>query len=260
MRRLLILILLSIPLSAAAETGPLFMKDLLGDREFFETWGIGFDFYTMKQDYSIKDLQFSLPGVTLPDPTLIGVENDLTHYDLKLDVWVTPFLQVYGLVGQLDADTLVDFSDALVGGLPVGLGVIPVAYDGTVYGGGAVLVYGTERWFASLNATWTKASLSGDFDSTVSSFTAQPRIGLTFNAWSAYVGGMYLKTDEKHSGSFALPIPGLPPMPFAVELESADKWNGVFGFSYVFSPKALLSFEYGFGKRTHTLFNFTFRF
>ncbi len=71
---------------------------------------------------------------------------------------------------------------------------------------------------------------------------------------------MWLDTKEKHSGAFQLPIPGFPPAPFEVELETMNKWNYAVGVGYIFSPKATVFFEYGFGDRTHTLFNFTYRF
>lgn len=263
MRRILIALLIFIPLTVSGQeskNGPLFMKDMVNETDFFAPWGVGVDFFTMDQDYTIKNLQFDLPGVDVSDPSLIGVSNELNHYDLKLDVWVTPFLNVFGLIGRIDADTFVDFSNVPVTGLPVALGVLPVSYDGTVYGGGFNLVYGTERWFVALNNTWTGTSLGGDFDSSVSAFISQPRIGLIKDRWTFYVGGMYLDTTEKHSGSIALPIPGIPPVSFDVELESADKWNYAVGVFHVFSPKAHLSLEYGFGDRTHTLFNFTYRF
>ena len=250
------------PLAAVAQDsgGPLFMKDRLQGREFFETWGLGVDYFTMDQDYKIQSLQFDLPGVGLGDPSLIEVTNDLDHYDLKLDVWVTPFLNVFGLVGAVDAKTYVDLSKVPVAGLPVSLGILPVAYDGTVYGAGFSLLYGTERWFGALTNTWTDASLSGDFDSSVRTFSAQPRIGLVFNRSTVWVGGMYLDTEETHAGVIALPLPGIPPVPFSVELESMKAWNYAIGIGHVFSPKAHVSLELGFGDRDHTLFNFTYRF
>ncbi|HET6591480.1 MAG TPA: hypothetical protein VFG48_01060, partial [Xanthomonadales bacterium] len=65
MQRCLIALLLLIPLTAPAQetsAGPLFMKDLLQGREFFAPWGVGADYFTMKQDYKIQSLQFALPG------------------------------------------------------------------------------------------------------------------------------------------------------------------------------------------------------
>jgi hypothetical protein len=263
MQRLLFVVLLLLPLTTLAEegrTGPLFMKDMVGEGDFFAPWGVGVDIFTMNQDYSIKSLEFQIPGVGDIDPTAIEVKNDVSNYDVKLDVWVTPFLNVFGLLGRLNADTYVDLGNVSIPGLPIALPTLPVSYDGTVYGGGVNLVYGTRSWFAALNNTWTSTSLSGDFDSSVSSFTVQPRLGLIVDQWTMWVGGMWLDTTEKHSGVINLPVPGLPPVPFSVELETSEKWNYAVGFGRIFSPKATLYFELGFGNRTHTLFNFTYRF
>jgi hypothetical protein len=263
MRRLWLALLLVAPLTAVAEesgSGPLFMKHLVDDGEFFEPWGIGLDYFTMEQDYSIKSLEFIVPGIGDVDPSNIEVSNKVQHFDLKLDVWLTPFLNVFGLVGRMDADTWVNLSNVVIPGLPFQLGTLPVSYDGTVYGLGANFVYGTDRWFAALNNTWTNTNLNGDFDSSVKSFTIQPRIGLIRNKWTMWVGGMWLDTNEKHKGVIDLPVPDWPPVPFDIELETMEKWNYTVGVGHVISPKATFYFEYGFGDRNHTLFNFTYRF
>ena len=258
MRRLTTLICLVLPLTATAESSLPFMKHLLGDKEFYEPWGIGFDFFTMEQQYSIKQLQFDLPGVSIPDPSQLDVQNDVKNYDLKVDVWLTPFLNVFAVLGYVDAETIVDLSSVPVTGLPFPLGKLPVQYDGSVYGAGLTLAYGGERWFTSLTSVWTDTNLSGDFDSSVNSFIAQPRIGMLMDSWAFWVGGMYLDTEESHAGSIVLPILG--PVPFSVELEGSDKWNTAVGLSYTFGPESHLSFEAGFGDRDHTLFNYTYRF
>jgi len=258
MRRLMITLLLFTPLAASAQ--PLFMKDSLGDREFFEPWGAGVDIYTMKQDYSISSLVLEFPGIDEIDPDSVAVSNDMSHIDVKLDAWVTPFLNVFVLAGHLQATTKVDLSSVALPGIGVSLGVLPFNYSGAVYGGGFNLLYGTDRWFAALNNTWTDADLSGDYDSSVSSYTAQPRIGLIRGNWTVYAGAMYLTTEESHKGTVDLPVPGLPPVTFDVELDNMEEWNYALGVGYVFSPKAHLSFEVGFGDREHTLFNFTYRF
>ena len=259
MRRTMFALLLFIPLSAQAE--PLFMKDMLGEHEFFDPWGVGVDVFTMEQDYGIKSLEFQLEGIPSIDPEVVDVENDLSHVDIKLDAWVTPFLNVFALLGRMEADTYVDLGGVtLPPELPFSLGTLEVNYKGTVYGGGFNLFYGTDRWFAALNNTWTDTSLSGDFNSSVSSFTMQPRIGLIRGNWTWYVGAMYLDTEESHSGEIDLGIPGAPTIPFAVKLDTLEQWNYAVGMGYVFSPKAHLAFELGLGDRQHTLFNFTFRF
>ncbi len=271
MRHLFLAILLLTPCAVLAEetgdgsrNGPLFMKDLVDDGNFFAPWGIGFDFFTMDQDYDIKNLYLNVPalgGEIDIDPSQVAVTNKVQHYDLKLDAWLTPFLNVFGVLGRVDADTVVDLGSVdvpVLGPLPA----FPVTYDGLVWGLGANLVYGTDRWFTALNTTWTKASLSGDYDSSVKTWTVQPRVGLIQNQWTFWVGGMWLKTEEKHRGAFDLELPGLPPIPleFEADLETADRWNYAAGIGYIFGPRATIRFEYGFGDRNHTLFNFTYRF
>src|SRR5210317_1255844 len=160
MRHLIVALVFLAPFTAQAEevdttsgNGPLFMKDLVGDREFFAPWGVGLDFFTMDQDYDLKDLYLNVPdlgGEIEIDPSQVAVTNKVQHFDLKLDAWITPFLNMYGLVGRVDADTIVDLGSVIVPGLG-SLPAFPVNYDGTVWGLGANLVYGTDRWFGSVN-------------------------------------------------------------------------------------------------------------
>lgn len=263
MRLLVITFILLVPCTLAAQEsgrGPLFMKHLVEGKPFFDPWGVGIDFFTMEQDYAIEQLRFDLPGVAIEDPTRIGVHNEVHHLDVKLDAWITPFLNVFALIGRVDADTYVDLSQVPVAGLPFKLGTLPVSYDGTVYGAGVNLAYGTERWFVALNNTWTDTDLGGEFESSVKSFASQPRVGLVRGGWMLWAGGMYLDTEESHRGAITLPLPGLPPVPFSVDLASMDHWNYAVGVGYVFSPRAHLSLEVGFGDRDHTLFNYTLRF
>jgi hypothetical protein len=236
------------------------MKDIAGDRDLPRPWGIGLDFYTMDQDYSIDYLEFELPipGVTLGDPDDIKATNEVMHFDLKADVWLLPFLNVFGLVGRVDTDTLVDFSQAEITGLPFSLGTLPFSFDGTVLGGGFTLAYGTERWFASATTTWTETDISGDIDSSVSSFTVQPRVGLVRGNWTAWAGAMYLDVDENHTGTIELPYIG--DVDFDIDLVTTDSWNYAIGVGHYFSDRASLTFEVGFGNREHTLFNFNYRF
>jgi hypothetical protein len=145
-----------------------------------------------------------------------------------------------------------------VQGLPFPLGKLPVNTDGTVIGLGFTLAYGNENWFTTLTTTRTETSLGGNFDSKVDSTTIQPRIGLVRGPWQYWVGGLYLDTEETHTGVVQLPVLGA--VPFDVVLGSSDKWNTTLGARHVFSEHADLTFEVGFGDRDHTLFNFTYRF
>ena len=98
-------------------------------------FGIGLTAYNQTQPYEITSLQVTLPGL---DPTQLAnleVDNDTTSYHLRLDYWILPFLNVFGLVGEIDGRTTVNLQ-AIELGLPINLNNIVVDYDGTVYGAG----------------------------------------------------------------------------------------------------------------------------
>ncbi len=261
MRRLLFVLALAAPLTAHAESSLPFLKDLVGDRELPPPWGIGIDYYTMDQDYSIDELTFRLPGVSLPDTSSITVTNDVQHYDFKADVWLFPFLNVFALVGHVESDTVVDLTKTPIVGLPPGfpgLGKLAIRTDGTVLGVGGTLAYGGDNWFTSVTFSYTDTDLGGDFDSSAETFTAQPRIGMIRGPWIAWVGALYIDVEEKHSGTINLP--GLGAVEFAAVLGAQDEWNSAVGVRHQFSEKTSLSLEVGFGDRKHTLFNFNWRF
>jgi hypothetical protein len=247
-----------LPVSSSADSSLPFLKDLAGDTELPRTWGFSLDYFVMDQDYDIANLEFALPGVGLGDPSLLAVTNDVKHFDLQADVWLFPFMNVFAIVGQVNTHTFVDLSKVEIVGLPFELGPLNVSVDGTVYGLGFTLVYGTENWFTSVTSTWTETKTGGDLNSSISSVSVQPRIGLIKTNWQFWAGGMYLDTDEKHSGVFELPFIG--GVPFAVELITKDSWNYGVGSRYVMNDRNSLSFELGFGNRQHLLINFNTRF
>lgn len=258
MRRLMILLTAFLPLSVIADSALPFMKGLAGDNQLPRPWGISVDYYTMDQDYDIDNLQFALPGVSLGDPSLIDVTNDVEHWDLKADAWLLPFLNVFGIIGRVESDTIVDLSKVEIVGLPFSLGKLPFSFDGDVYGLGFTLVYGTDKWFAAATTTYTDTDVTGDLNSSVTSLSVQPRVGIIVKSLQFWVGGMYLDVDEKHSGTVELPFIG--DVPFAVDLVTTDHWNYTVGITDNFTDRLNMSFELGFGPRNHTLLSLNYRF
>lgn len=258
MKKCLILAaLLAAPAAQADSPFPL-MRDIAGDRELPRPYGVGIDFFTLDQGYDIDSLAFSLPGVGGVDTDVIDVDNNVWESDIKFDVWVLPFLNVFGIFGHVSGDTAVDLS-AVPLPLPVPLGTLDIEYSGQVFGGGATLAFAGEHWFTSLTGTYTKSDLSGDFDSDVKSVTWQPRVGYLNGPWVFFAGGYYIDTEEKHQGAIALP--GLGSVPFDVTLESNSKFNPSLGVYYRFTDHAETTLELGGGNgRQTTLLNFTWRF
>ena len=102
-------LLLATSLQSARADLP-FLKDIAGDAKLPPSYGIGIDLFTMNQDYNVNNLDFSLPGLVIDDPSIISVENDIDYADVKLDAWIFPFLNVFAVLGTLDGETSVNLS------------------------------------------------------------------------------------------------------------------------------------------------------
>ncbi len=196
---------------------------------------------------------------------MITVDSEIENVDFKVDVWLLPFLNVFGVFGSIDGRTTVDLSNA--GALlPPGFEILHINYDGDVYGGGIVLAVGGEKWFASLTGTFTDTDLSGAFTSSVEATTIQPRVGIraTENT-EVWIGGYFIDAEESHSGTILLDLgifgPGAPiPIDFAVDLSQQKDFNFSLGMHSMFSEHWEATVEVGAGDRTTVLGNLTYRF
>jgi hypothetical protein len=266
-RNLIPILILVLPFSAQAD--PLFGKQMAGDRKLPRMFGVGIDYFNMKQPYQIDGLSFT-PPPTFPLPPIanvnaIIVENEVEHIDIKLDVWLLPFLNVFGIYGQIDGETTVDLRNVGVP-LPPGFEILNIDYDGDVYGGGIVLAVGGDKWFASLTGTFTDTSLDGSFQSSVEATAVQPRFGIRATENTEFwIGGYFIDAEEKHSGTINLDLgslgPGFPiPIDFAVDLSQQEDFNFSIGLHTMFSDGWEATVEIGGTDRDTVLANLTYRF
>ncbi len=270
---------LAVPFAAQADA--LFGNDMAGDRKLPRTWGIGIDYFEMSQPYRLDSLSLidtidtpggpvdvDLGALLVPDPSVLPIRNEVRHHDIKIDVWVLPFLNVFGIYGQIDGDTRINLG-VLGLPLPPQTNSLNFNYDGVVFGGGITLAFGGDRWFGSVTATVTDTNLGGDIKSSVSATTIQPRLGLRFGDHSEiWIGGYILDAEEKHSGTIdlelgllgqMLPIDGQD-VAFAVDLSQAEDFNPSIGIHMMMSDAWETTVEVGAGDRRTVLANITYRF
>ncbi|MEM7430765.1 MAG: hypothetical protein AAF351_02380 [Pseudomonadota bacterium] len=256
-------------------------NDMAGDRKLPKTWGIGIDYFDMSQPYQIDGLTlvdtldtpagpvpFDVGAILAPDPSVLPIDNDITNFDIKVDVWLFPFLNVFGIYGQIDGETNVNLG-VLGLPLPPATNSLTIDYDGEVFGGGLVLAFGGDQWFGSVTTTFTDTSLSGDFNSSVSTTTIQPRIGLRFEEHTeVWIGGYIIDAEEEHRGLVSLDlglVGGMLPvdaqdMMFDVELSQDEDFNPSVGMHTLFNENWEATVEVGFDKRQTALANITYRF
>lgn len=253
------LALLFVPLTVLAENEPK-SRWIPDDTELPPKFGISLDYFAMEQPYSIQSLTFSAPGLAVPgvDTSGIAAESDIQYMDVKIDVWVLPYLNLFAILGRVDGTTTVDFTAA---GLPLPVKNITVDIDGTVYGAGATLAIANELFFGSLTATYTKTELRGGGNSSLTNISVEPRIGIHRRNYQLWIGGFYLKTDEKHAGTIPLSLGGPVPTPvtFDVTLEDERPLSPTIGGSYYFNKHFNVMLEAGFGDRKSFLASITYR-
>lgn len=241
-------------------------KSLLKGRKFMPPHGINLVFFDLSGQWDVKEFSASVGGNELA--SLSGQAN--VHpftYGGRADVWVLPFLNVFGTVGGLRLNVQATGQDVLLGisGIPPqpvrGDVLLDLDFTG-YYGGGGVVVSGAwKKVFASVDysAVWThlQAQQSGVTGNELRTDTASVRVGFLAGAFQPYVGGRWVKKIDHFEGT--VDGPGGQPLTFAVELQ-APKWNYDVGVHGLIARRIEIVVEAGFGKRTHGIANIGYRF
>jgi hypothetical protein len=246
--------MLLLPTIASAESPVTFLpigKSMAAGQELQLPVGLTLTYYHQQQDYDLKKI--TLPRLQIPVGTEgIKVENWLNEENLRLDAWVFPWLNVFGILGKLQATTSVD--NVALMGQPIA--VPDYDYDGWVYGGGATLAAGSGPWFGAVTGIYTTADLTKG-GSSVTTWVLTPKIGYNFGPVRLWTGAMYQKAEEKHSGTFTMNLPvnfanpaagfSEQSVDYEVELREKSPWNALLGLEGSFGPHWLGSVEGGFG-------------
>ena len=254
-RFVVLVFLIAITFTASSfgqDSEPMFplYRSMAGDRELPKPYGVGITYHHQKQDYDLADLMVSLPGIDIAQAAAaVKVENNTSEANLKFDLWLLPFLNIFAIIGHVEGETEVT--------LPQPLGKLDVEYDGLVYGGGLTLAAGYKDFFGSLTMLFTETDLDVS-TSSVEAFVLTPRIGYSTGFGQVYIGAMYQHTEEKHEGSVTIPQFGN--VNFEVELEEKDPWNYLAGVKIDLRKNLDLEVEGGVGDRKHVTASLTYRF
>ena len=252
-------------------------------------YGIGLTYVDVKQDMLLDNLEVGFNGGAKEPFEFVGFENansESNSFQLKLDMWLFPFMNVFGLLGTVDGDAPVDvlldgngmldqLGVSCSGPLPNPLCALledqtitlPVKanFSGKTYGIGTLVAGGWNNWFVTLPISFTYADMDNQ-DTTGVSTTFAPRGGRTFNLrnWgnlSVYGGGNYLNTELSIDGTVTVPNSDLD-INYTIDQENKDNWNLIFGGNWDFNKRLSLAAEYnGFiGSRETIIVSFGARF
>ena len=236
-------------------------------------YGIGMSFVKVNQEMYLGALEVGINGGAKEPFEFVSFENansDNTTIQLKLDTWLFPFMNVFGMIGSIEGqaplDVLLD-GNGMLDQLGITCGgpgppnplctllqgktiTLPIEanYTGTTYGVGTLLAGGWNNWFVTIPITFTYADMDTTNTEGVST-TVAPRGGRTFNVgrWgnlSLYAGGNYLNTELTIRGSVTDPS-GLLNIDYTIKQKNKDNWNILAGGNWAINKKWSIAAEYG---------------
>jgi hypothetical protein len=207
------------------------------------TFGIGVVYYHLDRAILISDVRVGRNGEapqSVSDFAQLGSSSRVDNVNLKADVWILPFLNLYAIVGGIwnESQTRIDVTlpPLLPGGAPRERTLmVPTEMTGTVGGLGLTVAggYGPLFFAADVNAARADLGFDDEFKAVVTSV----RAGWNGRAGSrpirAWVNATYWDTFAEATGSVADPDGG-GTLKFEVDQGPAHPWT--FGLGSAYSP------------------------
>lgn len=174
--------------------------------------GLMLNYFWATQDIVIPKIELGFSDGILPEVPLTEITDLLEFEEIKAvaqtinvrpDIWIFPFLNVYGIFGKSYATTDVKLSS------PVELAA-HAELEGISYGVGTTGAFGVGKYFVVLDGNWVWTSMS-NFKQPVRSAVFSQRIGRSFQVganpesnFAVWVGGMRVKMGNVTQGTITL--------------------------------------------------------
>ena len=271
---------------------PFFAQNVLDlGFELPKTFGFAVVPNVIKQDLILKDLKVGLNGsemVALDFVKFGDARAENSNLQLKADVWLFPFLNVYATYGKMRGSAttpisikgkdLVEFLGGSCDGSfspklcnQDGSSVVVPEYTGSNISFGFTLAMGWDRFFVALPVTYVITDLN-ILEDNVKAFQISPRIGISSDAgqWgtlSTFVGFTYLHAELDVAGKLSLDTSGIAgqsnttELDFIINQENVDKGNFLIGFNWDVTKSWSFHSEAGIGgSRESFIASTTYRF
>jgi len=186
---------------------PLWGKDLAKKGVLFPyPFGVGITYLEAVQPIDVKNLQVAVNDSEFADVSRFvkfeSLDSNVQATNLRFDLWVLPFLNVYGLANYLISAE----GDAVLSKpFPLRAGATQTGYGG---GFGVTGAFGFWGFFGAVDAnfTWNRFS---NLDAPVRTFVMAPRIGKRFKlsktvSLAGWIGAMRQDVQADTSGSLKL--------------------------------------------------------
>lgn len=258
-----------------------------------EPFGVSYNYMNLRQDVIVDKIGFSAEkaiGQQILSKLLIDVGHTRSSNEshiLKLDSWVFPFMNVYGLYGKTKGSSTAqlnsvgfEIDDPIVSSIPFDLN-----YEGKTYGAGFTLAGGYNQFFGTFDLNYTKTNLD-ILDGDIKALVITPRVGYEFvfqplitgqgnTKLQVWTGAMYQDITQRFKGDVSKlslpneldelmnsPLAGafMGNIKFDVEQHLAHKWNQTVGARLEVTRNFNVITEVGFNNRNSFFVSGEFRF
>ncbi len=232
--------------------------------------GVSGIFYYVERDIEITDIRVGVDGAPLRSVSKFLDLGSTSHVSValaRLDVWLLPFLDVYGLVGYVTNTSTTRGTVTLPTLLP-GSGVrtftvsATTDLDGFVGGAGLTLAGGYREFFAMGDVNYSQTDIG--FDDKFRALIGSVRVGWNGKIQDVptrfWVGGMYWGTRSTAKAS--VDVPNVGRVSFEADQGPVNPVNATVGGSVTLFRRWDAFVEYGFnGKDVQAISaGLTFRF
>jgi hypothetical protein len=242
-------------------------KAIEAGAEFPKPYGIAGSMYFQQQQMEITKIRLGALELSEDNGVIdfdnSSIRNTVISSQVRADMWVLPFVNIYGMLGRVNSFNDIDLTINL--NPPPGSpsqGEINLLREnsiagitGTVAGFGTVVAGGYGNMFANVNITWAQSWLD-EVNSIQKSFVAFPMVGTTTKLANLFVGAIYQNLGQVNKGTIG--TPGGQQLNYELEF-SAQKWNYCVGFNKQIGHWSMVMMQ-GFGARTNSVVEVGYRF
>ena len=217
-------------------------------------FGVGLVYYHLDRAIEVTDVRVGTGGATpvsVSEFAQFGSDSRVDNANVKLDVWLLPFLNVYAIGGYIwnESQTTIDVTlpPLLPGGSPRERRVtVPTEITGSVGGLGVTLAGGLGAFFLACDANAARADLG--FDDEFKAVVTSIRTGWHGEARGRpirfWLNGTYWDTFAQAKGTVADPDGG-GTLVFEVDQGPAEPWTFGAGGQYGFARWMDLAVDFG---------------
>jgi hypothetical protein len=242
-------------------------KAIEAGAEFPKPYGLAGSMYYQQQQMEITKIRLGALELSEDNGVIdfadSQIRNTVVSSQMRADMWVLPFVNLYGMVGRVntfnDIDLTINLNPPPGSPTPGDINLLRdntiANINGTVAGLGTVIAGGYGKVFANINLTWAQSWLN-EVNSIQKSFVAFPMVGLSTNFANLFIGAIYQNTGQTNKGSFQ----GSGGQSINYELQfSAERWNYTFGLNKSIGNWSVVLIQ-GVGARTNSVVEVGYRF